>query len=136
MKFSYKSLIVAGLLAGATASCTDKLEIDQHGVQNYDTYYSTDEQIEAGVAEIYSQLHYRGIESFALKALLDGDFWCGGGQRGDNGGYEQLNEYRFSSDLGATTQPSTVQISSSTVWLKVSLQSVTVLVPRQRLLVP
>ena len=101
MKFSYKSLIVAGLLAGATASCTDKLEIDQHGVQNYDTYYSTDEQIEAGVAEIYSQLHNRGIESFALKALLDGDFWCGGGQRGDNGGYEQLNEYRFSSDLDA-----------------------------------
>lgn len=97
-----KYYILAGLVASCVAtSCTDLLEIDQHGVQPYETYYQTDEQIEAAVAECYQQALSMGIGSFTNKALLDGDFWCGGGQRGDNGGYEQLNEYRYSADLDA-----------------------------------
>ena len=87
--------------SGVATSCTDLLEIDQHGVQNYDTYYQTDEQIEAAVTECYQQALNMGLGSFTNKALLDGDFWCGGGQRGDNGGFEQMNEYRFSADLGS-----------------------------------
>ncbi len=94
--------VLACLVAtGMTTSCTDQLEIDQHGVQNYDTYYQTDEQIEAAVAECYQQALSMGLGSFTNKALLDGDFWCGGGQRGDNGAYEQMNEYRFSADLSS-----------------------------------
>lgn len=94
--------MLAGLLAcGAATSCMDNLEIDQHGVQSYENYYQTDEQIEAGVVECYQQAQSMGITSFANKALLSDDYWCGGGQRGDNGGYEQLNEYRFSADLDA-----------------------------------
>ena len=94
-------MLLACLVMGGTTACTDNLEIDQHGVLNYETYYDTDEQIEAGIVECYQQALSIGLSSFTLKALLDGDFWCGGGQRGDNGGYEQLNEYRFSADLGA-----------------------------------
>ena len=101
MKLNYKSMLLACLVMGGTTACTDNLEIDQHGVQNYETYYDTDEQIEAGIVECYQQALSMGLSSFTQKALLDGDFWCGGGQRGDNGGYEQLNEYRFSADLGA-----------------------------------
>ena len=101
MKLNYKSMLLACLVMGGTTACTDNLEIDQHGVLNYETYYDTDEQIEAGIVECYQQALSIGLSSFTLKALLDGDFWCGGGQRGDNGGYEQLNEYRFSADLGA-----------------------------------
>ena len=101
MKLNYKSMLLACLVMGGTTACTDNLEIDQHGVQNYETYYDTDDQIEAGIVECYQQALSMGLSSFSLKALLDGDFWCGGGQRGDNGGYEQLNEYRFSADLGA-----------------------------------
>lgn len=95
--------VLACLVAGgfATTSCTDLLEIDQHGVQNYDTYYQTDEQIEAAIVECYQQALSMGLGSFTNKALLDGDFWCGGGQRGDNGAFEQLNEYRFSADNGS-----------------------------------
>ena len=101
MKRYYKTMLLACLVMGGTTACTDNLEIDQHGVLNYETYYDTDEQIEAGIVECYQQALSIGLSSFTLKALLDGDFWCGGGQRGDNGGYEQLNEYRFSADLGA-----------------------------------
>lgn len=86
--------------ASVATSCTDLLEIDQHGSQKYDEYYQTDEQIEAAVAECYQQALNMGLGSFTNKALLDGDFWCGGGQRGDNGGFEQMNEYRYSADLG------------------------------------
>jgi hypothetical protein len=91
-------MLLACLVMGGTTACTDKLEIDQHGVQNYETYYDTDEQIEAGVVECYQQALSMGFTSFTSKALLSGDFWCGGGQRGDNGNLEQLNEYRFSAD--------------------------------------
>ena len=101
MKLNHKSLLLACLVIGGTTACTDNLEIDQHGVQNYETYYDTDEQIEAGIVECYQQALSIGLGSFTNKALLDGDFWCGGGQRGDNGGFEQMNEYRFSADLGA-----------------------------------
>ena len=101
MKLNYKSMLLACLVMGGTTACTDKLEIDQHGVQNFDTYYDTDEQIEAGVVECYQQALTMGLGSFTNKALLDGDFWCGGGQRGDNGSMEQLNEYRFSADHGS-----------------------------------
>ena len=101
MKRYNKVMLLACLVIGGTTACTDNLEIDQHGVQNYETYYDTDEQIEAGIAECYQQALSVGLSSFTSKALLDGDFWCGGGQRGDNGGYEQMNEYRFSADLGA-----------------------------------
>lgn len=102
MKAKYLSFVMAGMVAsGVATSCTDLLEIDQHGVQNYETYYQTDEQIEAAIVECYQQALSVGLGSFTNKALLDGDFWCGGGQRGDNGGFEQMNEYRFSADLGA-----------------------------------
>ena len=46
MKRYYKTLLLACLVMGGTTACTDNLEIDQHGVQNYETYYDTDEQIE------------------------------------------------------------------------------------------
>lgn len=102
MKTRNISLVLACLLAGGTfSSCMDELEIAQHGVQNYAEYYQTDEQIEAGIVECYQQVLSVGLGSFTNKALLDGDFWCGGGQRGDNGGFEQMNEYRFSADLSA-----------------------------------
>jgi hypothetical protein len=51
MKLNHKSLLLACLVIGGTTACTDNLEIDQHGVQNYETYYDTDEQIEAGIVE-------------------------------------------------------------------------------------
>jgi len=98
MKLNYKSMLLACLVMGGTTACTDKLEIDQHGVMNFENYYDTDEQIEAGVVECYQQALSMGFTSFTSKALLSGDFWCGGGQRGDNGSLEQLNEYRFSAD--------------------------------------
>ena len=101
MKRYYKTMLLACLVMGGTTACTDNLEIEQHGVQDYNTYYETDEQIEAGAVECYQQALSIGLGSFTNKALLDGDFWCGGGSRGDNGGFEQMNEYRFTSDLGA-----------------------------------
>lgn len=99
MKTKNISFVMACLVAaGVATSCTDLLEIEQHGVQRYEDYYQTDEQINAAITECYQQALTMGLTQFSVKALLSGDFWCGGGQRGDNGGYEALNEYRFSAD--------------------------------------
>ncbi len=43
MKRYYKTMGLACLVIGGTTACTDNLEIDQHGVQEYGSYYDTDE---------------------------------------------------------------------------------------------
>ena len=68
MKRYYKTLLLACLVMGGTTACTDNLEIEQHGVQKYETYYDTDEQIEAGIVECYQQALSMGLNSFANKA--------------------------------------------------------------------
>ncbi len=90
--------LAAGLIAIAAVSCSDKLDIDQHGVLNYDTYYNTDEQINAASAAMY--LEVRGWEYNVLlcKAMLSDDFIAGGAARGDNTDLERLNEFTFDAE--------------------------------------
>lgn len=93
------SLMLAGAVAlGATTSCMDNLEIEQHGVLNYDTYYQTDDEIEAGIVAVYIQQKSMMQTVHLNKECLTGDFWSAGGVRGDNTGYEELNEFRFTSE--------------------------------------
>lgn len=102
MKTRNISLVLAGVMAlGATTSCMDKLDIEQHGVLNYESYYSNDEEIQAGLATIYLQLAGMAHSHLMTKECLSGDFWSAGGARGDNAGYEELNEYRHTSENGS-----------------------------------
>ncbi|MDR0973079.1 MAG: RagB/SusD family nutrient uptake outer membrane protein [Prevotellaceae bacterium] len=89
--------ICAGVITLFTA-CDDSLNIPQHGVLNYETYYQTDEQAETASTALYIQL--RGLEYNYMvgKNMLGDDFWAGGAQRNDNAELEQLNEFTFGTE--------------------------------------
>lgn len=97
MKTRYISLFCAGMMMLGT-SCEDKLDIAQHGVLNYDTYYQTDEDAQGAATAIY--LEMRGLTyNYTLgKNCLGDDFWAGGGGRNDNAQLEQLNEFTYATD--------------------------------------
>ena len=88
---------VAGLLALSVVSCSNKLDIPQHGVLDYNTYYKTDEQALAADAALYLEILNGGGLGWdywvrLCKAMLTDDFWAGGSMRGDNNDLDQLNE--------------------------------------------
>ncbi len=103
MKTYIGKIVLAMALAFATMSCEQKLTIDQHGVQSADTYYSTDEEIETASADLYIKMRNLESSAIVLKPLLDGDFWAGGGQHGDNSSLDKLAEYSFDAEDGSIT---------------------------------
>jgi hypothetical protein len=97
-----KNILVA-LLASVTfslVSCEKMLDNEQHGAYSPENFYETDEQAEQALAAIYAYYSNSGTyyNIFFLKNLLSDDFWCGGGNRGDNSQNEQLNEYTFNAE--------------------------------------
>ena len=87
-----------GLIALAAVSCSEKLDIPQHGVLDYNTYYKTDDQILS--ADVAMYLEVRGWEYNVklCKAMFTDDFWAGGSMRGDNTDLEHLNEFTFDAE--------------------------------------
>lgn len=76
-------------------SCEDKLDIEQHGISSFETYYQTDEEADEAITAVYSNFASIHFNYYFLKNMLSDDFWSGGGGRGDNNENEQLNEYTF-----------------------------------------
>jgi len=95
-KYFLFGLAFLGLVS--STSCSDLLNIDQHGVDTMERYYHTDEEVSAAVLQIYSEISSVSLDYYCLKNMLSDDFWAGGGGRGDNNAYEQLNEYTFGSE--------------------------------------
>lgn len=95
MKSKYLISILAVALGLSTISCSNELNLEEHGVLSYDTYYKTDEEAESAVTTCY--LKMRSMEYYykLMKNLLSDDFWAGGGGRGDNSELEGLNEFTF-----------------------------------------
>lgn len=75
------------------SSCSDWLDTEQRGVTPQDDFYQTDEDALAAVYAIYNCLQYEG-EPFLFKNFMTDESNTGGGARGDNFGYEELNEFR------------------------------------------
>ena len=85
-----------------TVSCSSELDIEKHGnMGSMDTYYTTDENINSASAALYLSVRSNYFSWYFLKNLLSDDVWCGGGQRGDNGEMEKLNEYNFDTNHGS-----------------------------------
>ena len=83
-------------------SCSNELDIEKHGnMGSMDTYYTTDENINTASASLYLSVRSNYFTWYFLKNLLSDDVWCGGGQRGDNGEMEKLNEYNFDTNHGS-----------------------------------
>ena len=99
MKAKHIILAFSAAIA-ALSSCNDMLTIPQHGVQNYETYYQTDEEAESAIISCYIQVKNNEMNYVLGKNMLTDDFWAGGGGRADNADLEGLNEFTFGTDQG------------------------------------
>jgi len=90
-------------MLGGFTSCESKLDIAQQGVTTLDNFYKTDADATEALAAVYTQWRDNQYNIFFLKNLLSDDVYCGGGARGDNAAYEEMNEYRFGSDNNLIT---------------------------------
>ena len=101
MKKNKLYIALLGFVSLMTVSCNSELDIEKHGnMGSMDTYYTTDENVNTGTASLYLEAKSAYYNWLLLKNLLSDDVWCGGGQRGDNGEMEKLNEYSFDSNHG------------------------------------
>lgn len=101
MKKNILYIAMLGFASLMNVSCESELDIEKHGnMGSMDTYYTTDENINTATASLYLQMRSNYYNWFFVKNLLSDDSWCGGGQRGDNGEMEKLNEYSFDSNHG------------------------------------
>ncbi|MDR1348693.1 MAG: RagB/SusD family nutrient uptake outer membrane protein [Prevotellaceae bacterium] len=76
-------------------ACEKLLDIEQHGVETFETFYQTDEQADEAITAVYANFSTIYYNYWFIKNLLSDDFWSGGGNRGDNASNESLNEYTF-----------------------------------------
>ena len=101
MKKNKFYIALLGIMSLMTVSCNSELDIEKHGnMGSMDTYYTNDENVNTGTASLYLEAKSAYYNWFFVKNLLSDDVWCGGGQRGDNGEMEKLNEYSFDSNHG------------------------------------
>jgi len=90
------SLLV--MLIGAY-SCENTLDIEQHGARNVSDFYQTDNDALEGLAAIYYDISQQWhIVDFFVANVLSDDVYIGGGARGDNSGFEEINEFRHNAD--------------------------------------
>lgn len=100
MKTKYILLTIAGMMGLGFTSCEDELDIAQHGVLNYDTFYQTDEEAENASTAIYLQINSSKYNLHMCINALGDDFWSGGAARNDNADLEQFNEFTFNTEAG------------------------------------
>jgi len=93
-----KIIITALSCIFAFTSCSDMLDILQHGVLNYNTYYQTDEQITSANVAMYLEVRGWEFNYMLCKNMLSDDFYAGGSMRGDNINLEALNEFTFDAE--------------------------------------
>ena len=99
MKKNILYIALLGFMSLMTVSCDSELDIEKHGnMGSMDTYYTTDENVMSGTASMYLELKSMYQTWLFTKTCLSDEVWSAGGQRGDNGEMEKLNEYRFDSN--------------------------------------
>ena len=72
-----KFLAIAVLIALGFSSCSDNLDIQQHGVLNKDSYYKTDEDAKEVLTAVYKDIAGLELNSIFIKNMLSDDIWCG-----------------------------------------------------------
>lgn len=99
MKTKYFATAALALaLTAGFSSCEDRLDISQHGVLNYETFYQTDEEAEQAVIAAYIQINGSIMNYHLILNSMGNDFWSGGGARNDNSDLEQFNEFTYGVD--------------------------------------
>lgn len=94
MKNIYSYMIVLFSLFVIT-SCENQLQIVQPGATSVENFYKTDQDAQEAIAAVYNSWRSTLLIDYYVKNLLSDDVFCGGGSRGDNSIFEQINEYNF-----------------------------------------
>ena len=68
----YKFLAIAALIALGLCSCTDSLDIQQHGVLNKTSYYKTDEDANEVLTAVYKDIYNFDSSNPNLESLFSG----------------------------------------------------------------
>ena len=69
----YKFLAIAALIALGLCSCTDSLDIQQHGVLNKTSYYKTDEDANEVLTAVYKDIS--GLELNSIISIPAIQIW-------------------------------------------------------------
>ncbi len=97
IKFSAILLVMALFLNG----CEKFLDTEPRGVTQQTDFYKTDADAKAAVMAAYDILQSLNANPWQsmwlMKTLLADEIYTGGGKRGDQTAYEELNEFRFGS---------------------------------------
>ncbi len=96
-KFIY-SLVCAAMLTAGVSSCEDRLDIQEHGVLDYNTFYQNDDEAVEAVTAIYIQINSSKYNFHMILNAMGDDFWSGGGARNDNSDLEQFNEFTYGTE--------------------------------------
>lgn len=99
MKTTKYFIFGSALLAASMISCEDKLDIEQHGVVDYTTFYEGDENCDLAITECYSEFRYLHSGSYRdpwqIKLQMADEIYSGGSAREDNPHGVAMNEFRF-----------------------------------------
>ena len=100
-----KKIIIAlsmMLAAVAFTSCSqDLLNIQQKGAVGQDDFYQNDDDALAAITAVYAQMNSYYYNYKFFTNLPSDDIYCGGGSRGDNDQWAQLNEFRTHAQTGS-----------------------------------
>ena len=100
-----KKIIIAlsmMLAAVAFTSCSqDLLNIQQKGAVGQDDFYQNDDDALAAITAVYAQMNSYYYNYKFFTNLPSDNIYCGGGSRGDNDQWAQLNEFRTHAQTGS-----------------------------------
>jgi hypothetical protein len=91
----YIFVAMACLMAFGISSCSDNLDIQQHGVLNKESYYKTDDDANEVLTAVYKDIAGLELYSIYIKNILSDDIWYGCDSH--EGDFWAINDYRFDS---------------------------------------
>lgn len=98
----YIIIAFAAALMGGFSACNDELDVEQHGSTSVNAFYSNDTECLEGLAAVYSGFNTMNSDYTSWIAndwyfgmAMSDDCYSGGGDRGNDGDYEEINELRF-----------------------------------------
>jgi len=94
-KYILSSLLLVG--CALFSSCEDKLDIKQHGVSTFDSFYKTDADAEEAIIACYSKWKDVYQPGFWIKNLLSDDCYAGG-ESWTAASAQLLSTYTFDAD--------------------------------------
>ncbi|MBR5072705.1 MAG: RagB/SusD family nutrient uptake outer membrane protein [Bacteroidales bacterium] len=94
--------IFVTLAAVALTSCSqDLLNIQQKGAVGQEEFYQNDDDALAAITAVYAQMNSYYYNYKFFSNLPSDNIYCGGGSRGDNDQWAQLNEFRTHPQTGS-----------------------------------